>query len=87
MRSKGLTSDCGILNRHDCYGLCHQVQRDDPCLNKALKFPGIGIEQDLIFCCDIRQLWSSSECLTRDILNRKNPEKNVKLVNMPKFVT
>ena len=54
---------------------------------QSFKISGIGIEQDLIFCCDIGQLWSTSECLTRDILNRKNPEKNVKLVNMPKFVT
>ena len=34
------------------------------------------------------QLWSSIKCLKCDILNSKHPEeKNVKLVNMPQFVT
>ena len=34
------------------------------------------------------QLWSSSKCLKCAFLNRKHPEeKNVKLVNMPQFVT
>ena len=34
------------------------------------------------------QLWSSSKCLKSAFLNRKQPEeKNVKLVNMPQFVT